>query len=61
MAWDVAAHEEFARWLFEESDDVQVKLTAALAILAQFGPQLGRPLVDTVSGSDFDNMKELRL
>jgi hypothetical protein len=35
-------------------------LAAKLEMLRQFGPQLGRPLVDTLKGSDFNNMKELR-
>ncbi|MEO6131827.1 MAG: type II toxin-antitoxin system RelE/ParE family toxin [Saprospiraceae bacterium] len=29
--------------------------------MQQFGPQLGRPHVDTLSGSKHTNMKELRL
>lgn len=33
---------------------------AALEILREFGPQLGRPLVDTVTASRHKNMKELR-
>lgn len=36
-------------------------VAAAVKVLAEFGPQLGRPRVDTVHGSAFDNMKELRL
>lgn len=33
---------------------------AALEILRELGPQLGRPLVDTVTASRHKNMKELR-
>ncbi|WP_258066822.1 type II toxin-antitoxin system RelE/ParE family toxin [Arthrobacter sp. GMC3] len=33
---------------------------AALELLAERGPQLGRPLVDTVVRSRHKNMKELR-
>jgi hypothetical protein len=61
MAWDVIADEDFAAWLLDQSDKVQVGVASAVAVLAEFGPQLGRPRVDTVYGSDFDNMKELRL
>ncbi len=43
--------------LDDESYD-QVK--AALKILEAEGPQLGRPLVDSVKGSKHKNMKELR-
>lgn len=33
---------------------------AALELLEREGPTLGRPLVDTIKGSVFGNMKELR-
>ena len=33
---------------------------AHLKILEKFGPDLGRPYVDTLKGSKFSNMKELR-
>ena len=39
-------------------DDVQSELRAHALLLEQFGPQLGRPRVDT--GSRHANMKELR-
>lgn len=35
-------------------------MIAAVELLAERGPQLGRPLVDTVVGSRHKNMKELR-
>jgi hypothetical protein len=35
-------------------------VVAALELLAERGPLLGRPLVDTVNGSRHSNMKELR-
>jgi DNA-binding XRE family transcriptional regulator len=40
--------------------DVQDELLAHAALLEQFGPQLGRPRVDTLNGSRHSNMKELR-
>lgn len=33
---------------------------AAIEVLREIGPQLGRPLVDTIGGSRHKNMKELR-
>ena len=33
---------------------------AQAALLKQFGPELGRPRVDTLNGSQHANMKELR-
>jgi hypothetical protein len=40
------------------SDHAQVE--AVLEMLETHGPQLGRPLADTVKGSEHSNMKELR-
>ncbi|MEN2978341.1 type II toxin-antitoxin system RelE/ParE family toxin [Tistrella bauzanensis] len=39
---------------------VQDELLASAKLLRVFGPQLGRPHVDTLNGSAFANMKELR-
>ena len=36
------------------------RVNAALEILEQEGPSLGRPLVDSIKGSRHKNMKELR-
>ena len=36
------------------------QVVAALELLGERGPQLGRPLVDTVKASRHRNMKELR-
>lgn len=33
---------------------------AAIEMLEEHGPALGRPVVDTVTGSRYHNMKELR-
>ena len=40
--------------------DVQAEILALSRLLQQFGPQLGRPRVDTLKGSHHANMKELR-
>lgn len=47
-------------WLLTLDDESYLLIVAALELLAEAGPQLGRPLVDRVSDSDFHNMKELR-
>jgi len=39
---------------------VRTEILALSLVLEQFGPQLGRPRVDTLSGSRHANMKELR-
>ena len=41
-------------------EDVQTEILALSIVLQQFGPQLGRPRVDTLKGSRHANMKELR-
>lgn len=41
-------------------EDVRTELLALSLVLQEFGPQLGRPRVDTLSGSRHANMKELR-
>lgn len=41
-------------------EDVRTEILALARFLQQFGPQLGRPRVDTLNGSRHANMKELR-
>lgn len=47
-------------WLLGLSDEDYDLVIAALSVLANEGPSLGRPLVDTIKGSRHKNMKELR-
>lgn len=47
-------------WLDGLDDDSTEQVLAALTILRDAGPNLGRPLVDTVVSSRHKNMKELR-
>ncbi|MER8954557.1 type II toxin-antitoxin system RelE/ParE family toxin [Mesorhizobium sp. M0833] len=39
---------------------MRIALTATAKLLARYGPQLGRPYVDTLNGSKHAKMKELR-
>ena len=41
-------------------ETVRTEILALGRLLQQFGPQLGRPRVDTLNGSRHANMKELR-
>ncbi len=41
-------------------EGLQDELLAHALLLREFGPSLGRPTVDTLKGSKFPNMKELR-
>ncbi|MCI0144009.1 type II toxin-antitoxin system RelE/ParE family toxin [Arthrobacter bambusae] len=47
-------------WLLGLDQDSYEQVIAAVELLAERGPQLGRPLVDTVVRSRHKNMKELR-
>jgi hypothetical protein len=58
VAWLVYFHDEFE--LEEFPQEIQEELLARLKVVSEFGPQLGRPKVDTLKGSSFPNMKELR-
>jgi hypothetical protein len=60
MAWDVLFHSEFESEFIELPEAVQNELLARLKLLEKIGPTLGRPNVDTLEGSSFSNMKELR-
>ncbi|MDA1234520.1 MAG: type II toxin-antitoxin system RelE/ParE family toxin [Acidobacteria bacterium] len=60
MAWDVAIGDEFKPEFFELHEDVRTEILALTVLLQQFGPQLGRPRVDTLNDSRHANMKELR-
>ena len=48
------------QWLDGQDDRTVAYVWAALSVLSDEGPALGRQLVDTVEHSRFPNMKELR-
>ena len=60
MNWNVLFHEEFKSEFLELSEEVQNKLIANARLLERYGATLSRPYVDTLKGSSFSNMKELR-
>lgn len=49
-----------AAWLASLDSDSREQVVAAIELLEERGPQLGRPIVDTVKASRHRNMKELR-
>lgn len=59
--WEVGFHDEFAREFTDWSEEVQDATLSVLGKLRAFGPSLGRPSADTLKGSRYPNMKELRL
>lgn len=60
MSWIVKFHNKFEAEFDELNSTVQDELLAHALLLEKFGPQLGRPTVDTLKGSKYSNMKELR-
>jgi hypothetical protein len=52
--------DEAERWFLALSATDRRRIAVALDALAEVGPSLGRPLVDTIRGSRHSNMKELR-
>ena len=60
MNWTVLFHDEFEPEFRLLPEALQDELFSHAVLLKQFGPNLGRPTVDTLSGSRHANMKELR-
>ena len=61
MAWGVDSTTEYNVWFGSLANDEQDRIVAAVRILRQDGPALGRPLVDHIKMSRHANMKELRV
>lgn len=61
MGWLVEYHEDYLAELKAESLTVRVAVLSAVGYLERYGPPLGRPHVDTLKGSSYPNMKELRI
>lgn len=59
--WIIAARPRFLQWLEEQDTGTQKRILANPEMLGIQGPALGRPFADTVQGSAFSNMKELRV
>jgi hypothetical protein len=60
IVWGVRWHADFIPEFEALPELVQEALTVHMVVLRTFGPQLGRPRVDTLKGSRHANMKELR-
>lgn len=61
MPWEVEYTDQFEEWWDDLSADQQEAFDAAIELLQEHGPGLGRPLVDTIKSSRHSNMKELRV
>src|SRR4051794_24850300 len=60
MPWAVDFHPACGEWADTLEQGDAEALLAAIRVLRDAGPSLGRPLVDTVLASRHSNMKELR-
>jgi hypothetical protein len=60
VAYEIRATPEFREWMQTLSLEERESFDTAVILLREKGPVLARPYVDTVKGSAFSNMKELR-
>jgi len=60
MIWDITFHDDFEAEFKNLSEKVRLEILAQASLLERYGPTLGRPQVDTLNGSRYSNMKELR-
>jgi hypothetical protein len=60
MVWTVELHDAFDAEFEALPQSVQDAIAAASLLLNEYGPSLGRPHADTLTGSRHANMKELR-
>lgn len=59
--WQIMMTQTFEKWFDALGDNDRARVLAALMVLRVKGPQLPRPYADTVKGSRYNNMKELRI
>ncbi|MFB9146552.1 type II toxin-antitoxin system RelE/ParE family toxin [Halomonas alkalicola] len=59
--WQIEQTRTFEEWYFSLDDADRENVLAALLMLRERGPMLPRPHADTVNGSQYRNMKELRI
>jgi hypothetical protein len=57
QGWEIILEPEVGSWILDLSDDTYDRVAAAIAMPAETGPGLGRPLVDTITGSRHQDMK----
>jgi len=60
VTWTVVLLSEVREWYFSLDPGTADQVAAALDLLEEHGPALGRPLVDTLEGTGLTHLKELR-
>ena len=53
--------QEYEDWFSTQSEENKVVINSKVIVLSEFGSKLGRPYVDTIKGSKYPNLKELRV
>jgi hypothetical protein len=61
MQWDGEVSDEFKNWYNSLNEDEWESVNTGVDMLTVYGPSLGRPYADTITGSRYPNMKELRV
>jgi hypothetical protein len=61
VVWAVEVTDEFAKWYAALGDAEIDAVNFSVGLLEAAGPELRRPHADTVNGSAYPNMKELRV
>jgi hypothetical protein len=59
--WEIEVTPEFDLWFECLGEEEQCDVRAAVDLLEERGPSLGRPKVDTLTGTAVPNLKELRV
>lgn len=59
--WVIETTDTFDEWFDALDDASRASVLASLIVLQERGPMLSRPHADTVNGSCYSNMKELRV
>jgi len=60
MEWAIEYTNEFGQWWNTLTEAEQESVAVSVGLLEIMGPNLPRPHSDTIKGSRFKNMKELR-
>ena len=59
--WPIDYTKEYECWFTGQEEDHKIAITAKVLLLSEFGPNLARPHADTIQGSKYPNLKELRI
>ena len=59
--WSITYTKEYEVWFSALEEDYKIAINSKVIVLSEFGPQLGRPYVDSIQGSKYSNLKELRI